>query len=78
MIETSLSFLGLGVQPPHASWGLMLNEAGQHFLQYPYLAMTPGIAIALSVLGFVSWGWVERCSEQKEISMKWLKKKYWT
>ncbi len=52
MIETSLSFLGLGVQPPHASWGLMLNEARQHFLQYPYLAMTPGIAIALSVLGF--------------------------
>lgn len=52
MIETSLSFLGLGIQPPNASWGLMLNEARQHFLQYPYLAMAPGIAIALSVLGF--------------------------
>jgi ABC-type dipeptide/oligopeptide/nickel transport system permease subunit len=52
MIETSLSFLGLGVQPPNASWGLMLNEARQHFLQYPYLAMAPGVAIALSVLGF--------------------------
>ncbi len=52
MIETSLSFLGLGIQPPNASWGLMLNEARQHFLQFPYLAMAPGIAIALSVLGF--------------------------
>ncbi len=52
MIETSLSFLGLGVQPPNASWGLMLNEARQHFLQYPYLAVAPGLAIALAVLGF--------------------------
>ncbi|MEQ8235889.1 MAG: ABC transporter permease [Syntrophomonadaceae bacterium] len=52
MIETSLSFLGLGIQPPNASWGLMLNEARQNFLQYPYLAVAPGVAIALSVLGF--------------------------
>jgi len=52
MIETSLSFLGLGVQPPNASWGLMLNEARQYFLQYPYLAVSPGIAIVLSILGF--------------------------
>jgi ABC-type dipeptide/oligopeptide/nickel transport system permease subunit len=52
MIETSLSFLGLGVQPPNASWGLMLNEARQHFFQYPYLAVSPGIAIVLSILGF--------------------------
>jgi len=52
MIETSLSFLGLGIQPPNASWGLMLNEARQNFLQYPYLAVAPGLAIALSVLGF--------------------------
>jgi ABC-type dipeptide/oligopeptide/nickel transport system permease subunit len=52
MIETSLSFLGLGVQPPNASWGLMLNEARQYFLQYPYLAVAPGIAIILSILGF--------------------------
>ncbi len=52
MIETSLSFLGLGVQPPNASWGLMLNEARQNFLQYPYLAIPSGIAISLAVLGF--------------------------
>lgn len=52
MIETSLSFLGLGIQPPNASWGLMLSEARQYFLQYPYLAVPPGIAIAVTVLGF--------------------------
>lgn len=52
MIETSLSFLGLGVQPPNASWGLMLSDAKQFFLLYPYLAVAPGIATALTVLGF--------------------------
>ena len=52
MIETSLSFLGLGIQPPVASWGLMLSEARQFFLVYPYLAVAPGIAIIITVLGF--------------------------
>ncbi len=52
MIETSLSFLGLGIQPPFASWGLMLSEARQFFLLYPYLAVAPGIAIIITVLGF--------------------------
>lgn len=52
MIETSLSFLGLGIQPPNASWGLMLSESRQFFLQYPYLAVAPGIAIIITVLGF--------------------------
>lgn len=52
MIETSLSFLGLGIQPPNASWGLMLSEARQFFLLYPYLAVAPGIAIIITILGF--------------------------
>jgi peptide/nickel transport system permease protein len=52
MIETSLSFLGLGIQPPNSSWGLMLSEARQFFLQYSYLAVAPGIAIIITVLGF--------------------------
>lgn len=52
MIETSLSFLGLGIQPPFASWGLMLSEARQFFLIYPYMAVAPGIAIIITVLGF--------------------------
>lgn len=52
MIETSLSFLGLGVQPPNASWGLMLSDAKQFFLLYPYLTVAPGTAIVITVLGF--------------------------
>lgn len=52
MIETSLSFLGLGIQAPNASWGLMLNESRKYFISYPYLAVAPGIAIVITVLGF--------------------------
>lgn len=52
MTEASLSFLGLGVQPPNASWGLMLSEAKQYALIYPYLAAAPGAAIFFTVLGF--------------------------
>jgi peptide/nickel transport system permease protein len=47
---TSLSFLGLGVQPPNADWGTMLNEARTYFGQYPVLALAPGIAISLVAL----------------------------
>ena len=56
MVETSLSFLGLGIQAPNASWGLMLNESRKYFLTYPYLAVAPGIAIVLTVLGFNLFG----------------------
>ena len=47
---TSLSFLGLGVQPPTADWGTMLNEARQSFGQYPLLVFAPGICITAVVL----------------------------
>jgi peptide/nickel transport system permease protein len=50
--EATLSFLGLGVQPPMASWGIMLTSAQQFLTQAPYLALFPGIAIALTTLGF--------------------------
>lgn len=50
--EATLSFLGLGVQPPMASWGIMLTSAQQFLAQAPYLALFPGIAIALTTLGF--------------------------
>lgn len=52
MTEAALSFLGLGVQPPYASWGLMLSEAKDYALFYPYLAVAPGLCIFFSVLGF--------------------------
>ncbi|MCI2423019.1 ABC transporter permease [Saccharopolyspora sp. K220] len=50
--EAALSFLGLGVQPPTASWGVMLTSAQQFLTQDPLLALFPGIAIALTTLGF--------------------------
>ncbi len=50
LIVTSLSFLGLGVQPPNADWGTMLNEARTYFGQYPVLALAPGICITLVAL----------------------------
>jgi len=50
--EAALSFLGLGVQPPQASWGVMLTSAQQFLAQDPLLAIFPGVAIALTTLGF--------------------------
>ncbi len=50
--EASLSFLGLGKQPPAPSWGSMLNVAKNFLEQAPWMAMWPGIAIFLVVLGF--------------------------
>ncbi|MBM3532957.1 MAG: ABC transporter permease [Alphaproteobacteria bacterium] len=52
IIETSLSFLGLGAQPPTPSWGSMLNEGRAVLYRAWWLATFPGIAIALLVLGF--------------------------
>lgn len=50
--EASLSFLGLGQQPPAASWGSMLNVAKNFLSQAPWMALWPGIAIFLVVIGF--------------------------
>jgi peptide/nickel transport system permease protein len=50
--EASLSFLGLGQQPPSPSWGSMLNAAQRFLTQAPWLAVFPGAAIFLAVLAF--------------------------
>ncbi|MCA3665417.1 MAG: ABC transporter permease subunit, partial [Methylobacterium sp.] len=44
--------LGIGTQPPNPSWGRMLNDSQTFLAQAPYLAIFPGAAIALAVLGF--------------------------
>ncbi|MGE5820243.1 MAG: nickel transporter permease [Deltaproteobacteria bacterium] len=49
--EGSLSFLGLGVEPPTPSWGAMLNEGRQFLLVAPHLTVYPGLAIMITVLG---------------------------
>ena len=51
LAEAALSYLGLGTQPPQPSWGRMLNEAQAQLFQAPQLALYPGLAIVLSVLG---------------------------
>ena len=56
MIEAALSFLGLGVQPPAPSWGSMLSEARNFMELDPWLALAPGGAITLAVLGFNLFG----------------------
>ncbi len=51
LAEAALSYLGLGTQPPKPSWGRMLSEAQTLLFQAPMLAVYPGVAIVLSVLG---------------------------
>ncbi|QDY85131.1 ABC transporter permease [Paenibacillus polymyxa] len=52
MMESSLSFLGFGVQLPNATWGSMLNNAQGYIAQAPYMALFPGLLILLTVLSF--------------------------
>ncbi len=52
VIEASLSYLGLGTQPPTPSWGLMLKDARNYLIQAPWMAVYPGLALALTVFSF--------------------------
>jgi len=57
LLESSLSFLGLGVQEPTAAWGLMLRGAAVEFAESaPWMAFFPGLAISLAVFGFNLFG----------------------
>lgn len=60
LVETSLSYLGLGVQPPDPSWGNMLANAQQYVFSAPLLAVYPGVLILLTVLAFNYLGSVLR------------------
>ena len=52
LAEATLSFLGLGVPPPTASWGSMLNDARSHLFDAPHLVLFPALAVMLCVLSF--------------------------
>jgi len=56
LMEASLSFLGLGAQPPMPSWGGMLSSARELFFTAPWLAVFPGLAIFITVLGLNLFG----------------------
>ncbi|HEY6433990.1 MAG TPA: ABC transporter permease [Acetobacteraceae bacterium] len=52
LLESYISFLGYGIQPPVPSWGNMLNNAQEYLVSAPWLAILPGAAITLAVTGF--------------------------
>jgi oligopeptide transport system permease protein len=52
LTESFLSFIGLGLQPPYASWGTLANEGFRGMLSYPHLMIFPGLALFLTMLGF--------------------------
>ncbi|MFP8966109.1 ABC transporter permease [Pokkaliibacter sp. CJK22405] len=52
MLFATLSFLGLGAQPPEPEWGLMVAEARRYFFQAPWMMLIPGLAIAVVAIGF--------------------------
>jgi peptide/nickel transport system permease protein len=60
LTEASMSFLGLGIPPPHPSWGMMLQSGYSYMGVAPWLALAPGIVIFIAVLGFNFLGeWIE-------------------
>lgn len=62
MMESALSFLGLGIRPPHASWGSMLNTAKGYIGENPIMALVPGMLILTTVLCFNYLGDVFRAA----------------
>jgi len=52
MTESGLSFLGVGIQPPRSSWGLLVNRYRRYIFQIPVAALAPGLAILIVVLAF--------------------------
>ena len=52
LTEATLSFIGIGVQPPRPSWGLMINESFQYLQSHPYLVIVPATALSLTVVSF--------------------------
>lgn len=56
LVASSLSFLGLGAQPPSPEWGRMLSDGRNYMFDYPHVALFPGLAIAFVVLAFNLFG----------------------
>lgn len=56
LLESFLSFIGLGLQPPFSSWGVLANDGWRSIRTYPHLIMYPGLAISLTMLAFNLFG----------------------
>ncbi len=72
--EAGLSYIGLGVQPPEASWGLMLADSAGQFEQAPWLLIVPGVALTLTVLIFILIG--ASAGKSMAIASRSSKRKY--
>lgn len=70
LMESSLSFLGLGVQQPNSSWGSMLNNAQGYMSDAPYMAIFPGILILITVLSFNFIGDVLRAAFEPKVNKR--------
>ncbi|MCP1307575.1 ABC transporter permease [Paenibacillus tyrfis] len=70
MMESSLSFLGLGVRPPDSSWGSMLNNAKGYIGEQPTLALFPGLFILTTVLSFNFLGDVLRAAFEPKVGRR--------
>lgn len=69
LTEASLSFLGLGIQPPESSWGLMLAEGREYLTSAPWLVAVPGVAILLTTLSVnIIATWLRSRSTQSQFS----------
>ncbi|WP_438318995.1 ABC transporter permease [Sporosarcina sp. FA9] len=69
--ESSLSFLGLGIQPPTISWGIMLSEGREYLATSWWLATLPGIAITMTVLGIIFLGeWLRDVLDPRSQGLK--------
>jgi len=51
IFESALSFLGLGIQPPTSSWGIMLSEARNYLYESPWMTIWPGVALFITCIG---------------------------
>ena len=68
MTESSLSFLGVGLQPPHASWGSLLQNAQSSLQSAPHMAIIPGLLIMLTIYAFNQLGQlIQTVYEMEEI-----------
>jgi ABC-type dipeptide/oligopeptide/nickel transport system permease subunit len=56
IMESTLSFVGVGIQPPTPSWGNMISGGQQYYRTAPWMVISPGLSITLTVLGFNLFG----------------------
>jgi peptide/nickel transport system permease protein len=73
LTESTLSFLGFGIQPPDSSWGLMLSQGRQYIVTAWWIVVMPGVAIFLTALSFNLFGvWLRAVTDPLQ-RWRWLK-----